>query len=139
MTRFNPLNFHSCNGRLLTMPNVKEIGEKKRRGTFLFASKKSFRNADGQYESNVLPIVVWNKDIDFIEKNFMVGQHCHLMTEVDSFKRDSFIQLQLVMSSLSANETKAAVKERQQRGEKMATPNFDDLDSYFSSEYGVQE
>lgn len=54
-------------GRLTAMPEIRDIKDGKKVATFMVASERNYKNNQGKYDADFLPIVLY-RSIEFVEK-----------------------------------------------------------------------
>lgn len=75
-----------CVGRIVDKPQVKELENGKKVSNITIAVPRSYKNADGEYESDFVDCVLWNNIADrtaeYINKGDLVGIKGYLKTEI---------------------------------------------------------
>lgn len=64
-------------GRLVQDPEIKELEDNRKVSVITLAVPRSFKNADGEYETDFIPCVLWNgiatNTIEYCRKGDLVG------------------------------------------------------------------
>ena len=83
-------------GRLASDPEVKELEDGKKVSNMTLAVQRSYKNADGQYDTDFIDCVLWNNvaenTAEYCHKGDIVGVKGRIQTntyEVDGEKRKS--------------------------------------------------
>ena len=70
-------------GRLTAMPEIRDIKDGKKVATFMVASERNYKNNQGKYDADFLPIVLY-RSIDFVEKYIGKGDLVAIRGSVQS-------------------------------------------------------
>lgn len=77
-------------GRLTSDPEIKETENENKYSKLTIAVPRSFKNADGVYETDFIPIDLWNNiaenTAEYCKKGDIIGVKGRL--QVDSFEKD---------------------------------------------------
>ena len=101
-------------GRLTTNPELKEEGEKKLT-TLTLAIPRSFKNADGEYETDFITCVLWNviaeNTVEYCKKGDIVGVRGRLQSAEDG-------KIQVIAEKVTFYQAKANKKKNKNEGKK---------------------
>ncbi|MDE5867803.1 MAG: single-stranded DNA-binding protein [Anaeroplasmataceae bacterium] len=67
-------NYFMLMGRVVKEPEIKEYGENKRVLTLRLAVSRSFKNMNGEVETDFFNITFWEFLVDYIKDNIKKGQ-----------------------------------------------------------------
>ena len=70
-------------GRLTAMPEIRDIKDGKKVATFMVASERNYKNNQGKYDADFLPIVLY-RSIEFVEKYIGKGDLVAIRGSVQS-------------------------------------------------------
>ena len=70
-------------GRLTAMPEIRDIKDGKKVATFMVASERNYKNNQGKYDADFLPIVLY-RSIEFVEKYIGKGDPVAIRGSVQS-------------------------------------------------------
>ena len=77
-------------GRLTSEPTFEEIGDGKKGTIIKLAVTRSFKNIDGEYESDIIPIILWGgiaeSTMDYCHKGDLVGIKGRLQMKEDKIE-----------------------------------------------------
>lgn len=80
------MNNYMCVGRLVSDPEVKELENSKKVTNITIAIPRSYKNADGEYETDFVDCTIWNNmaesTSEYCKKGDMIGIKGRLETSV---------------------------------------------------------
>lgn len=108
------MNNYMCVGRLVSDPEVKELENSKKVTNITIAIPRSYKNADGEYETDFVDCTIWNNmaesTSEYCKKGDMIGIKGRLETSVyekengEKAKRTSVIAEKISFISSRVND-----------------------------------
>lgn len=75
-------------GRLTANPAVKELEGGVKVAHFTLAVEKTYKNRDGEKDTNFIPVVVWRKTAEIAEKWLKKGSMCGIVGSIETRSYD---------------------------------------------------
>lgn len=108
------MNNYMCVGRMVSDPEIKELEDGKRICNITLAVPRSYKNAEGEYETDFIDCTLWNNIADntaeYCQKGDLVGIKGRIETRVyESENGEKRKQTQIIadkVSFLASSKTK---------------------------------
>ena len=110
------VNNYFCVGRLVNEPEVKELEDGKKVTNITIAVPRSYKNADGEYETDFIDCTIWNNvaqsTSEYCKKGDMIGIKGRIETSIyekddgEKVKRTSVVADRVSFLSSKTKEIK---------------------------------
>ena len=83
------MNFVAMSGRMATDPELRTTKNGKTCATFKMAVRRDYKNADGTYDADFFPVVLWGQSAEFVHKYAPKGREVSVSGRVQTRSYDA--------------------------------------------------